>query len=179
MRLISSFCIVQVLAAGVVLAGARWSVKHVATEQANSMPQPTSALAGVCLLPSSPLPLFKVVARPNQKLPTCTIGVVALDPISLSRAAQLAVFVDRRIQTQPRRRSQVINFADKATGQRFAKYQLQRHSAPLTARDYVALKKLWPHTLAFYTTGQKHATIDYPSRAPQDWWKPLLAKPRR
>lgn len=77
------------------------------------------------------------------------------------------------------RRRQVFVFADRTTAQTFGRYQRRRGSASLTPRDYVALKKLWPRTLAFYEFANGRERVAYPSRAPQSWWKSLSAWPKR
>ena len=80
--------------------------------------------------------------------------------------------------TRHKRRVQVYVFADKATAQAFGRYQRRRGSAPLTQRDFVALKKLWPRTLIRYEFANGRERISYPSRAPQSWWKLLGTWPK-
>ncbi len=109
------------------------------------------------------------------------MGIVPTDPkISLTRAAATARYASTMLRNTSRgRRRQVFVFADKATGQAFDRYQRPRHSAPLTQRDFVALKKLWPRTLARYEFANGRERVLYPSRASQSWWKSESTWPKR
>ena len=123
---------------------------------------------------------FVVVAAPNPSAATQVMGIVPSDAtISPVRAAALARFAKTVLRPSGKKSVHIFVFADRATAQAFGRYQRRRDSAPLTPRDYAALGKLWPRTLAFYEFARGRERVYYPSRAPQKWWKPPSAKLKR
>lgn len=116
--------------------------------------------------------VFSTIAAPDSGGATLVWGIVPGDPkTSPTSAASLAKYAFTMMRAGNKKPVHIFVFADRATGQAFNRYQRRRGSAPLTQRDFVALKKLWPRTLAFYELANRRERVAYPSRAPQSWWK--------
>ena len=153
MRFFSSLLIVQVLVGATMLP---------CVAEAESGPAPVPIRPAV----------FRVIAAPDSDGATLVWGIVPGDPkTSPTSAASLAKYAFTMMRAINKKPVHIFVFADKATGQAFNRYQHRRRAASLAQRDYVALKKLWPRTLAFYEFSGGRERVVYPSRAPQSWWK--------
>ena len=122
---------------------------------------------------------FTVISSPNPSLKHAVIGVLPVHhrrKLTPSMAAGLAKAIPRQFEERWLQ-YHIFVFEDKKRAEAFGKYQyhVSRRSAPLTAPDFIALRTLWPHTLAFYEFKQGRERVLYPQRALQTWWWPLVS----